>query len=58
MVHSWFNGMECDRLCFHLPDMEPRLGGRGREGGGGTERVVERGEVSELVSIVVVWIHN
>lgn len=34
------------------------MGGRGREGGGGTERVVERGEVSELVSIVVVWIHN
>lgn len=58
MVHSWFNGMECDRLCFHLPDMEPGSGGREREGGGGPERLVERGEVSELVSTVVVRIHD
>lgn len=28
MVLSWFNGMECDRLCFRQPDMEPGLGGQ------------------------------
>lgn len=50
MVRSWFNGIECDRLCFHLLDMEPGSGGRKQE--------AERERGSELVSTVVIWIHN
>lgn len=58
--------MECDRLCFHLPDMEPGLGGRAREGEGeeGRERETERERQRELKegqvswSLVVIWIHN
>lgn len=40
--------MECDRLCFHLPDMEPGSGGSDREGEEEgeeeTQRVRVRGE--------------
>lgn len=50
MVRSWFNGMECDRLCFHLPDTEPSSGGR--------KQGAERERASESVSAVVIWIHN
>lgn len=61
MVCCWFNGMECDRFCFHLPDMEPGSGGSDREGEEEeTQRVsVRRGEGgSELASAVVIWVQN
>lgn len=63
MVCCWFNGMECDRLCFHLPDMKPGSGGSDREGEEGeeeTQRVRVRGGEggSELSSAVVIWIQN
>lgn len=43
MARSWFNGMECDRLCFHGPDMERGSGSRNRKGEGEERREAGRG---------------